>query len=51
MMQVSKKIPFDDPSVLNLVRIVYLASNVVIFGVYLYINYKIDQKKGMGPGR
>lgn len=47
MMQVSKKIPFDDENVLNTVRAVYVTSNVVIGLVYLYIQSKINAKKGM----
>ncbi len=46
MMQVAKKIPFDDPNVLNTIRAVYVASNLLIFGIYLYIQNQIDKKKG-----
>ena len=49
MMQVSKKVPFDDPNVLNLVRAVYVLSNVIIAGIYLYIQTQINKKKGMAP--
>jgi hypothetical protein len=47
MMQVSKRVPFDDPFVLNVVRAVYLASNVIIAGLYFYTQLKINKKKGM----
>jgi len=47
MMQVAKKIPFDDPNVLNTIRAVYVASNLLIFGIYLYIQNQIDKKKDM----
>jgi hypothetical protein len=47
MMQVAKKIPFDDPTVLNLCRAAYVASNLIILGIYLYIKVVIDKKKGM----
>ncbi|PSR78129.1 inorganic phosphate transporter Pho88 [Coniella lustricola] len=47
MMQVSKKVPFDDPNVLNAVRGLYILSNLIILGVYYYIKTKIDQKKDM----
>ena len=47
MMQASKKIPFDDPNVLNGVRALYVLSNVIIVGVYLYIKMQIDKKRGM----
>lgn len=46
MMQVSKKIPFDDPQVLLGVRILYIVTNIIIAGVYLYLQNKINAKKG-----
>lgn len=46
MMQVSKKIPFDDPQVLMGVRAMYILSNLIILGIYLYIGQKINAKKG-----
>jgi len=48
MMQVAKKIPFDDPNVLNACRVVYVTSNLIILGIYLYLKTVIDKKKG-GP--
>ncbi|OJJ43994.1 hypothetical protein ASPZODRAFT_153974 [Penicilliopsis zonata CBS 506.65] len=51
MMQVSKKIPFDDPDTLFLVRCMYVASNVIILGLYLYVQMKINQKKDMSTIR
>ncbi|KAM4060725.1 phosphate transport (Pho88) domain-containing protein [Hirsutella rhossiliensis] len=47
MMQVSKRIPFDDPSVLIGVRGIYIVSNVFIAAVYLYIQSQINKKKDM----
>ena len=47
MMQVSKKIPFDDPQVLMGVRILYVVSNLLIFGIYYYIGMKIKAQRGM----
>ena len=47
MMQVSKKIPFDDPQVLMGVRALYIFSNVLILGLYLYIQQQISKKKGV----
>ncbi|KAF3766435.1 inorganic phosphate transporter [Cryphonectria parasitica EP155] len=47
MMQVSKKVPFDDPNVLNGVRGLYILSNLIILGVYYFIKTKIDKKKDM----
>ena len=46
MMQVSKRIPFDDPTVLNTVRAVYIGSNVLIGVLYLYIQTVINKKNG-----
>lgn len=46
MMQVSKKIPFDDPQVLMAVRALYIFSNLLIAGIYLFIGQKINSKKG-----
>lgn len=46
MMQLSKQIPFDDPFVLNAIRGVYILSNVIIAGVWLYVQAKINSKRG-----
>lgn len=46
MMQVSKRVPFEDPNVLNMVRGLYLFSNIIILGLYLVIQSKIQKKKG-----
>lgn len=46
MMQVAKKVPFDDPNVLNMCRGAYALSNVIILCIYWYINSVIDRKKG-----
>ena len=45
-MQASKKIPFDDPNVLNGVRALYIVSNLIIAGFYFYVKQQIDKKKG-----
>jgi hypothetical protein len=46
MMQVSKRIPFDDPQTLMLVRAGYVLSNIIIIALYTYVNYVINKKKG-----
>jgi len=54
MMQLSKKIPFEDPQVLMGVRILYVVSNLFIFGMYLYVQTQINKKKGacdVPPGK
>lgn len=45
-MQASKKIPFDDPTVLNGVRALYLVSNLLIAGLYFYVQSLVNRKKG-----
>lgn len=47
MMQVSKKIPMEDPNVLNMIRIAYVASNLIIIAIYAYTHYLINKKKDM----
>ncbi|KAK4107519.1 inorganic phosphate transport PHO88 [Canariomyces notabilis] len=47
MMQVAKKIPFEDPTVLNAIRAVYVTSNLIILGIYLYIRAQVNKKKDM----
>lgn len=46
VMQIAKKVPFDDPNVLNACRALYVLSNVLILGIYLYVKSVIDKKKG-----
>ncbi|KAK2763227.1 hypothetical protein FQN54_009863 [Arachnomyces sp. PD_36] len=47
MMQVSKRIPFDNPDVLLGVRAMYILSNVLIAGIYLYVQMQINKKKDL----
>ena len=46
VMQISKKIPFEDPFTLNLCRGAYALSNIIILGIYLYIQTVVNKKKG-----
>jgi len=41
---VARKIPFDDPVILNYVRVGYVLSQLAIMGTYLYVSYKVKQK-------
>ncbi|KAI1754937.1 inorganic phosphate transporter Pho88 [Xylaria castorea] len=47
MMQVAKKIPFEDPTVLMGVRAVYIGSNVLIAAIYGYVLFQISKKKDL----
>jgi len=47
MMQVSKRVPLEDPNVMNLVRAGYVLSNVIIIGLYAYVHLLINKKKDM----
>ncbi|KAK0625890.1 inorganic phosphate transporter Pho88 [Immersiella caudata] len=47
MMQVAKRIPFEDPFVLNACRATYAISNILILGIYLYTKSVIDKKKDL----
>lgn len=49
MMQVSKKIPFEDPTWLNGIRGMYLLSNLIILGLYVYVGTIIKKKNGSYP--
>jgi len=44
VMQLARKVPFDDPEVLNYVRLGYVVSQAIILGVYYFVSYKIKQK-------
>lgn len=37
----ARKIPFDDPDVLNYTRIGYVAVQVIVLGVYYYISMAV----------
>ncbi|KAI2465632.1 inorganic phosphate transport PHO88 [Annulohypoxylon bovei var. microspora] len=47
MMQVSKRIPFEDPNVLNIVRALYITSNLIIASIYIYVQVQINKKKDL----
>ncbi|KAI0479508.1 putative phosphate transporter [Xylariaceae sp. FL0804] len=47
MMQVSKRVPFDDPNVLMGVRALYIVSNLIIAAIYGYVMLQINNKKDL----
>ena len=46
LVQLAKKIPMEDPMVLNGCRAAYILSNLIIFGLYFYVKTKIDARNG-----
>jgi Ca2+/Na+ antiporter len=48
-MQLSKRIDWEDKSVLTNIRLMYLASNVIIFAIFAYIYTQIQKKNGIHP--
>ncbi|KAF8259808.1 inorganic phosphate transporter [Lactarius quietus] len=44
VMQLARKIPFDNPQVLDYVRIAYVASQAIALGVYYFTSSKIKAK-------
>lgn len=46
MMQVSKRVPFDDPTVLLAVRVGYVAAQLLVLGLYLYTRTVVTKKNG-----
>lgn len=51
MMQVSKKIDFENSTVLNGVRAMYIVSNLIIAAIYFYVQLQINKKKGESHNR
>lgn len=47
MIQVSRKVDFENPDVLMGCRAAYIGSNLLIALVYIFIQFKINGKKGM----
>lgn len=37
----ARKIPFDDPEVLNYVRVAYVAAQLLVLGMYYYTSLKV----------
>jgi len=51
MMQLAKKVPFEDPNVLNGVRAMYVLSNIIILSLYMYVSGQISKKNGKQENR
>lgn len=47
MMQVSKRIDFENPDILMYVRIGYVASQIISLLVYVYVRYQINAKNDL----
>jgi Ca2+/Na+ antiporter len=46
-MQLSKRIDWENKDVLLTIRLVYLASNLIIFALFAYIYTRIQKRNGM----
>ncbi len=46
LVQLAKKIPMEDPNVVNGFRALYVLSNLVVMGIYFYCKLQIDKKNG-----
>ncbi|KAJ7089708.1 inorganic phosphate transporter [Mycena belliarum] len=44
VMQVARKIPFEDPDILNYTRVGYIAVQVIVLGIYYYVSMKVKSK-------
>ncbi|KAI0050472.1 inorganic phosphate transporter [Auriscalpium vulgare] len=44
VMQLARKVPFDDPQVLDYVRIGYIATQTITLAVYYYVSQKVKSK-------
>lgn len=45
--RLSGKLDFDDPYIVNIVRGCYIASNIIIFLIYIYCRYLITKKNDL----
>jgi hypothetical protein len=46
LVQLAKKIPMEDPNVVNGFRALYVVSNLIVLGIYYYCKLQIDKKNG-----
>jgi len=47
LVQLAKKIPMEDPNVVNGFRALYVLSNLIVMGIYFYCKLQIDKKNDM----
>lgn len=47
MMQVSRRLDLEDPTILLYVRIGYAACQLIVFGVCIYVKYQINKKNDL----
>lgn len=47
MMQLSRRIDLENPDILLYVRAGYIACQLIVFGVCMYVKYKINQKNDL----
>ena len=47
MMQVSRRLDLEDPTILFYVRVAYITCQVLALGVYLFVRYKINAKNDL----
>lgn len=47
MMQVSRRLDLEDPQILLYVRIAYAACQLIVFGVCIYVKFKINKKNDL----
>ena len=48
-MQLSKRLDWEDKQLLTNIRLLYLASNIIVFSLFAYIYTQIQKKQGNSP--
>jgi hypothetical protein len=42
---VARKIPFDNPEVLNYIRIAYVVTQIIVLGIYYYVSSAVSNSR------
>ncbi len=42
ILPVARRISFDDPEVLNYIRIAYVVTQIIVLGVYYYVSFAVS---------